>query len=360
MKNWNVIVKKLLIRMLIMLLILGGFPPINSQASTTTILDVDFQDMNFGSLSKVSDTEYKYSNVFIKDGITVDAKVTIVEKVNATLPIFYDNSSNAKRFQPKITSTDSKNGGYVNFKINFINSATNGPVMLENFYLTSIDLDGSASSQEYNEISGFSSYKLDASTKLKTSITNGRTKFTGWNQSLADISFEKTTAYIAEYKAPVSTMNIVLGNTGSASDRQFSVNFGALINSFPNPVETINGSIPTINISIGPIENKFAAISGDTTAEPGQTVTITLKDSANKLGYLTTTVQADGYYSIQADLSAFADGNITATANVVNQYGNPAIPVTANVMKTPVSSAKAITSFIIPCFYDKIICCSVI
>ncbi|MBF2803804.1 Ig-like domain-containing protein, partial [Enterobacter bugandensis] len=64
------------------------------------------------------------------------------------------------------------------------------------------------------------------------------------------------------------------------------------------------------------------AISGSSTAEAGQTVTVTL----NGKDY-TTTVSADGSWTLNvpsADLAALNDGSVTVTASVSDKAGNPA------------------------------------
>ncbi|MCU3617376.1 Ig-like domain-containing protein, partial [Enterobacter hormaechei subsp. oharae] len=61
-------------------------------------------------------------------------------------------------------------------------------------------------------------------------------------------------------------------------------------------------------------------LSGSTTAEAGQTVTVTLNGKSYQ-----TTVQADGRWQLNvpaADVSALSDGNVTVTATVSDVAGN--------------------------------------
>ncbi|MFO3699112.1 Ig-like domain-containing protein, partial [Enterobacter huaxiensis] len=63
-------------------------------------------------------------------------------------------------------------------------------------------------------------------------------------------------------------------------------------------------------------------VSGTSTAEAGQTVTVSL----NGKDY-TTTVGADGTWTLNvpaADLAALGDGSVTVTASVSDKAGNPA------------------------------------
>ena len=64
-------------------------------------------------------------------------------------------------------------------------------------------------------------------------------------------------------------------------------------------------------------------ISGTTTAQEGQTVTITLTDNAGNSQQLTTVVQNDGTFSA-APAQALAEGNYTVAASVEDAAGNPA------------------------------------
>ncbi|MFW6827813.1 Ig-like domain-containing protein, partial [Enterobacter hormaechei] len=61
-------------------------------------------------------------------------------------------------------------------------------------------------------------------------------------------------------------------------------------------------------------------LSGSTTAETGQTVTVTLNGKSYQ-----TTVQADGRWQLNvpaADVGALTDGNVTVTATVTDVAGN--------------------------------------
>lgn len=294
--------------------------------------------MNFGSPSLQSGVDkqlnavYKYANVFTKNGITVDALVTISEKVDATLANV-DQTANPTRFEPIITTSAS---GYFRFTFNFVDSATGLPVYLQDFFLTIVDLDGSSSTvKEFAEISGYANYAVNNPTGLTIDAgSNGRTRFRGINTSLSGVQFDDSASFIANYSAPVSSMDVVLGNTAALSDRQFSVNFGLPGGVFTTPVHTPNPSSPTISTTIHdgadnllspPAETITAVvISGETDAEVGQPVNVVVTDGANNRATVSTTVAAGGAYSVTADLSSLQDGPITAVASVVSMQGNPA------------------------------------
>ncbi|WP_375603179.1 Ig-like domain-containing protein [Enterobacter hormaechei] len=110
----------------------------------------------------------------------------------------------------------------------------------------------------------------------------------------------------------VSVTN-VNGNSASAG-REYSVDATA-------PSVTIN-TIATDDILNATEAQSDLAISGTSTAEAGQTVTVSL----NGKDY-TTTVGADGSWTLNvpaADLAGLTDGSVTATASVSDKAGNPA------------------------------------
>ncbi|HFT0375680.1 TPA: Ig-like domain-containing protein [Enterobacter mori] len=110
----------------------------------------------------------------------------------------------------------------------------------------------------------------------------------------------------------VSVTN-VNGNSASAG-REYSVDTTA-------PSVTIN-TLATDDILNAAEVQTDLTVSGTTTAEAGQTVTVTL----NGKNY-TTTAGADGSWTLSvpaADLAGLNDGSVTVTASVSDKAGNPA------------------------------------
>ena len=110
----------------------------------------------------------------------------------------------------------------------------------------------------------------------------------------------------------VSVTN-VNGNSASAG-REYSVDATA-------PSVTIN-TIATDDILNASEAQSDLAISGTSTAEAGQTLTVSL----NGKDY-TTTVSANGSWTLNvpaADLTGLTDGSVTVTASVSDKAGNPA------------------------------------
>ncbi|EOY7891782.1 Ig-like domain-containing protein [Escherichia coli] len=111
-------------------------------------------------------------------------------------------------------------------------------------------------------------------------------------------------------QASVSNIN---GNNAQA-DRAYSVDATA-------PLVTINiiASDDILNVSEA---GAGITISGTTTAQAGQTLTVTLNNNTYQ-----TTVQADGTWSVDvpaADLSGLTASSYTVTATVSDKAGNPA------------------------------------
>ncbi len=110
----------------------------------------------------------------------------------------------------------------------------------------------------------------------------------------------------------VSVTN-VNGNSASAG-REYSVDATA-------PSVTIN-TLATDDILNAAEAQADLTVSGTSTAEAGQTVTVSL----NGKDY-TATVGSDGHWTLNvpaADLAGLADGSVTVTASVSDKAGNPA------------------------------------
>ncbi len=115
---------------------------------------------------------------------------------------------------------------------------------------------------------------------------------------------------VASVQVSVTNVN---GNSASAG-REYSVDATA-------PSVTIN-TIATDDILNASEAQSDTAISGTSTAEAGQTVTVSL----NGKDY-TTTVSANGSWTLNvpaADLAGLSDGSVTVTASVSDKAGNPA------------------------------------
>ncbi|HHV2291061.1 TPA: BapA-related adhesin SiiEA [Escherichia coli] len=116
--------------------------------------------------------------------------------------------------------------------------------------------------------------------------------------------------------------------SAQASVRNINGNSASAVHSY-----SVDSSAPTIIINTVASDNIVNAseadagvtVSGSTTAEAGQIVTVTLNSPTVQT--YQATVQADGSWSINipaADLAALTDGSHTLTATVNDKAGNPA------------------------------------
>ena len=129
-----------------------------------------------------------------------------------------------------------------------------------------------------------------------------------WTVPSADLAGLKD----GDASVQVSVTN-VNGNSASAG-REYSVDATA-------PTVTIN-TLATDDILNAAEAKSDLTVSGTSTAEAGQTVTVSL----NGKDY-TTTVSADGSWTLNvpaADVAALTDGSVTVTASVSDKAGNPA------------------------------------
>ncbi|MEG9739019.1 Ig-like domain-containing protein [Enterobacter roggenkampii] len=129
-----------------------------------------------------------------------------------------------------------------------------------------------------------------------------------WTVPSADLAGLKD----GDASVQVSVTN-VNGNSASAG-REYSVDATA-------PTVTIN-TLATDDILNAAEAKSELTVSGTSTAEAGQTVTVSL----NGKDY-TTTVSADGSWTLNvpaSDVAALTDGSVTVTASVSDKAGNPA------------------------------------
>lgn len=120
-------------------------------------------------------------------------------------------------------------------------------------------------------------------------------------------------------------MTNVNGNSASAG-REYSVDTTA-------PTVTLN-TISGDNILNAAEAAQDLTLSGTSTAEAGQTVTVAFNGNT-----YTAQVQADGSWTLDvpaADLAGIADGNATVTASVSDKAGNPASTDAAVLVDTTV------------------------
>ena len=86
----------------------------------------------------------------------------------------------------------------------------------------------------------------------------------------------------------------------------------------------IDTTAPVISLDAqGTNNDTTPTLSGTTDAAPGSTITLTVTDSAGNVQTLTTTVQADGTFSVDVPIE-LAEDEFTVNASVTDQAGNTA------------------------------------
>lgn len=157
---------------------------------------------------------HKYTNVLTKDGIVVDAYLRILERKNATIERFDDDTQEGMpdRFQPRIIV--SKNNGYILYEIEYVENYTEYSVFAFNYNLTAVDIDGDGNKiREYVEVGGYSTYTVNNPTELTITTNNqtGRTRFTGPKRVDDGIVFKDGTSMIANFQNANNKITFALG-----------------------------------------------------------------------------------------------------------------------------------------------------
>jgi len=301
---------------------------------------------------------------------------------NATLGVLDDETAGTgspARFQPTLNTTAAN--GYVSFELDFYELYTNENVYISNYYMTGVDVDG----PEFYEISGYSSYIVDATCVLKitpsTILPNG-TRFASGGSELNGITFDNTSAFIAKFPHPSTKINFVIGaNTIVSTNRQFSAQFGSMGGVFTtvdtkynlNPVLSItktaspsifspgNVSQYSVNVSNGGntidqvtltdvLPSEMTYVANSTTAFiPASSTTKTVKDEFTTVAYTNQDGTA-GFWTtnwVDNDLNAstgtifISGGNL----NLSNLIIGDQIVRTANLMPTGSTSGGATLTF---------------
>ena len=147
------------------------------------------------------------------------------------------------------------------------------------------------------------------------------------------------TAYLDGHWTTSTTVGDLAGNVGPAQTGSFNLAANA-------PSLTLN-TIAGDDI-VNAVEKQGAvAVTGNTSAEPGQTVTITVTGPNNTSLTYYAAVQPDGTFSTDIPASVMAglaDGSYTLAANVSNAAGTPAVAASKTLAIDTVPPTVTITS----------------
>lgn len=234
---------------LLTVLALAFYTMISAQQPNSFVLAIPGQNLSFlnsqrtlitnaGNNGLAAGSVWRYNNLITTNGITIYGTITIKETNNASINTFDDEADGLPaRFQPRITTTGE---GYVLFELEFYEVVTNNRAYISDYYLTGVDIDGNAAG-EFVEISGYSSYQVDATTQLTISQQpSGRTRFSSIPGDLNGVAFDNTASFVARYNFPYTKVTFALGDINNGNNRQYSLQFGTAGGTFDNPTEVRN------------------------------------------------------------------------------------------------------------------------
>ncbi|WCO01467.1 LamG-like jellyroll fold domain-containing protein [Psychroserpens ponticola] len=127
---------------------------------------------------------FRFANI----GTGVDALITIVEVVGATVTDLDDNTTNSTYFKPNLQFLNMvpEQEAYVEFNIQFVQSGTATAIVVPEVFININDIDGNSTLFEIDKIQIPISYVIDSPTNVTTTeepnflvATSGDTNYTG-------------------------------------------------------------------------------------------------------------------------------------------------------------------------------------
>ncbi|WP_417236304.1 Ig-like domain-containing protein, partial [Bizionia paragorgiae] len=219
---------------------LVGFPSdVNNNQPTC----VDIPELNFSNYTEIvgdgNNSTFLQGEVFRFTNVApgVNADITIVETFNASIPIFDDNSISSGSFRPQTKFVNLKNGdrAYVEYRIDFIDSSDNSPVIIPKFYTNFNDIDGNSSFGEVNWSQFATNYTLNNPTELNVIeegpwivATAGTTEYTGVTNANPQVNLTTLNTNQSSFSFRVGAVSRVAN--ASASGRQHSLEFSCVGN----------------------------------------------------------------------------------------------------------------------------------
>jgi len=171
-----------------------------------------------------------------------DALVTIVTTNNATVANIDDNTADPASFKPQTAFNFPNVGdqGYIEYKIQFVNSGLFTPVIIPKFFMNFNDIDGGANFAEQNWADNPSTYTTSNPTELSMSTdgswvigTAGPNDYTGAGNGNPQVNFSVNYNSKSEITIRVGAVARVSG--ASSGGRQHAIEFACITN-YVNPV----------------------------------------------------------------------------------------------------------------------------
>ena len=298
---------------------------VDSSIASSTVYDAEYNTIKLQNLSlelgsaNAVNSVYRSSNAITIDGQAIDVLVTITGKSNVSSFTLDNDSDNITRFQPKINSSSSA-GSAVDFNFAFVLNGTNTAVALSNFYVSGVDVDGSSSYQEYAEVSGFSSYQVDETSKLDITedYRDGFTRFRGITSSLSGVTFEDTASFQTSFDVPKTSVDVRLGVTGqTSSQRLFSITMGAPVGEFTNTDSSSSTDAVTATATI--VEPDGLKILDASANEGAGTISFTVvRDSSSGPASVDYSIAANTATVGTSGTDVFISSGLTGTVSFAN------------------------------------------
>ena len=191
----------------------------------TTVIDAQGTTMTFNSTTRDSANNLGnvggyaiYNPLCTIGGVTIKGKLSVTNIENATIETWDNDTENENRFQPEIDAK--KGGGYIIFKLEFFNAATDDTVYLSNFNITGVDCDGSNEYQEYYKFSnlstsGYSGYLIDAANDLsciqENSPESNVLRFIGSTTNYAGLAINNEASFLVNFNTPTNEVSWEMG-----------------------------------------------------------------------------------------------------------------------------------------------------
>ncbi len=171
-----------------------------------------------------------------------DALVTIVTTNNATVANIDNNSSDPQSFKPQTAFNFPNIGdqGYIEYRIQFVNSGGSTPVVINKFFMNFNDIDGGANYAEQNWADNPATYTTSNPTELTMSTdgswvigTAGPNDYPGAGNGNPQVNFSVNYNFKSEMSIRVGAVARVPG--ASSGGRQHAIEFACITN-YVNPV----------------------------------------------------------------------------------------------------------------------------
>lgn len=207
----------------------------NSQPSCGGETTLDFS----AAATLVSGTALTQGAVYRIPNITAgtDALITIAQTVNATVANLDNNSTEPAAFKPQTAFNFANVGdrGYIEYKIDFVNSGGSTPVIINKFFMNFNDIDGGANYAEENWADNPSTYIIDNPTELTMSndgswiiATGSILDHSGSGNADPEVNFGVNYNSKSQITIRVGAMARVAG--ASAGGRQHNIEFFCVTN----------------------------------------------------------------------------------------------------------------------------------